>query len=608
MKRIIYLSVYMLCCLLFSCQSDEQELSNVGYLTLSVGQDISTDTKAPVYGYTGKQIGVQIVNSKNEVVKETDNWEEWKTTPIELQVGTYTIKASSVGFDGSEAAWEAPYYAASQEVTIAKNKTASVKMTCTLANVKVTVHYEKDLLDAFQSVAATVNDKPFPSTETRSCYFPVGKLTAEVTLISKSGMTYSKKDSEELSVVKDAKARDHYIFNYKLAESGNGNVTVKVDPTTNKYEYTFTIGKLEKDCSLSANAWSNFACFTAADISGTTADMALKFQYRKKGEEAWTDVAAKLDGKNYITDKITGLTPATTYEYQLVGTTNETTSIIGRVATFTTEIAIALINGNFDEWNKNEKGAWFAGTVEEASSKYSFWDSGNVGAATMSKNPTEPAEGEYAYSGKSASLKSQYVGLSKAGKFAAGNLYTGHYCQTYISGGYGARIRFGQPFTSRPTALKGVYKYTRGTKIDYGTDPYKTELQNSGGDRCAIYIVLTDNEGLVEKDGIHKYAFEIDNHAEDQPDKFIYKSTIDFSKNNPHVIAYGTLSEEESKGAATYTPFTIKLKYRDLTRKPKYIIVVASASMYGDFFTGSTDSQMYIDNFELDYEGEPVIE
>lgn len=272
----------MLSALLFSCQSDEQELSNVGYLTLSVGQDISTDTKAPVDGYTGKQIGVQIVNSKNVVVKETDNWEDWKTTPIELQVGTYTIKASSVGFDGSEAAWEAPYYAASQEVTIAKNKTASVKMTCTLANVKVTVHYEKDLLDAFQSVAATVNDKPFPSTETRSCYFPVGKLTAEVTLISKSGTTYSKENNKELSVDRDAKARDHYIFNYKLAESGNGNVTVKVDPTTNKYEYTFTIGKLEKDCSLSANAWSNFAYFTAADISGTTADMALKFQYRKK--------------------------------------------------------------------------------------------------------------------------------------------------------------------------------------------------------------------------------------------------------------------------------------------------------------------------------------
>ena len=83
--------------------------------------------------------------------------------------------------------------------------------------------------------------------------------------------------------------------------------------------------------------------------------MALKFQYRKKGEEAWTDVTANPDGKNYITDKITGLTPATTYEYQLVGTTNQTTSIIGRVATFTTEIAIALINGNFDEWNKNEK-------------------------------------------------------------------------------------------------------------------------------------------------------------------------------------------------------------------------------------------------------------
>ena len=606
MNKIIYiiLSAFML--MLFSCQSDEKELSNVGYLSLSVGQDISTDTKAaPVDGYTGKQIGVQIVNSKNVTVKETNNWEEWKTTPIELPVGNYTIKASSVGFDGSEAAWSAPYYAASQEVTIAQGKTESVKMTCTLANVKVTVKYEDELLKAFKSVAATVNEMAFSNTETRSCYFPAGKLTAGITVINE------RNETKTLSKEVEAKAKDHYIFNYKLAESGKGNVTVKVDPTTNKYEYTFTIGKLEKDCSLSANAWSSFAYFTASGISGTTADMALKFQYRKKGEEAWTDATAEQDDKNYTT-KVTGLTPATTYEYQFVGTANGMDETIGSVATFTTEITTALINGNFDEWNQNKDDAWYVGTEEECSTGYSFWDSGNVGTATMSKNPTEPVEGDNAYSGKSASLKSQFVGVNTGiinlGKFAAGNLYTGHYCETYTTGGFGARIRFGQPFTSRPTALKGVYKYTRGTDIDNGSDPYKTELQNSGGDRCAIYIVLTDNEGLVEEDGVHKYAFEIDNHAEDQPEKFIYKSTIDFSKNNPHVIAYGTLSEEESKGAATYTPFTIKLKYRDLTRKPKYIIVVASASMYGDFFTGSEGSQMYIDNFELDYEGEPAIE
>lgn len=587
MNKIVYiLSIFMF--MLFSCQSDEKELSNVGYLTLSVGQDISTDTKAPVDDYTGKQIGVQIVNSKNVVVKETDNWEDWKTTPIELQVGTYTIKASSVGFDGSEAAWEAPYYAASQEVTIAKNKTASVKMTCTLANVKVTVHYEKDLLDAFQNVAATVNSMSFPSTETRSCYFPVGKLTAEVTLISKSGKTYSKKDSEGLSVVKDAKARDHYIFNYKLAESGNGNVTVKIDPTTNKYEYTFTIGKLEKDCSLSANAWSNFAYFTAADISGTTADMALKFQYRKKGEEAWTDVTANPHSKNYITDKITGLTPATTYEYQLVGTANETTSIIGRAATFTTETAIALINGNFDDWYTNDKVQYPASKEYVQNYGSSFWDTSNPGTKIVSINATQGVTSPVhtaSDKAKSAQLKSELVDLVVFTKFAAASLYTGTFND--LVGTKGAKIDFGQPFKSRPTALHGFYQYAP-MKIDNVGDNQPVNTVKKGDmDICSIYIALS------------KKKYTVDNT---NPSTF-----INF-ESDENIIAYGELPAEDCVNTnGEWKEFTINLKYKNITDKPAYLIIVCSSSKYGDYFTGGKGSCLHLDDFELLYGDTPTM-
>ena len=580
MKNIISLSILVLSALLFSCQSDEQELSNVGYLTLSVGQDISTDTKAPVDGYTGKQIGVQIVNSKNVVVKETDNWEDWKTTPIELQVGTYTIKASSVGFDGSEAAWEAPYYAASQEVTIAKNKTASVKMTCTLANVKVTVHYEKDLLDAFQSVAATVNRMSFPSTETKSCYFPVGKLTAEVTLISKSGTTYSKENNKELSVDRDAKARDHYIFNYKLAESGNGNVTVKVDPTTNKYEYTFTIGKLEKDCSLSANAWSNFAYFTAADISGTTADMALKFQYRKKGEEAWTDVAAKPDGKNYITDKITGLTPATTYEYQLVGTTNETTSIIGRLATFTTETNIVLQNGGFEDWYQNGD-IWYAASKDVFNAGNYLWDSSNPGGGAFGVNPTTGDASVKRTGSYSAKLESQYAVV----KFAAASLYYGRFND--LIGVSGAKIDFGQPFKSRPTALHGFYQYAP-MKIDkVGKNQPANTVKEGDMDICSIYIALS------------KKKYTVDNT---NPSTF-----INF-ESDENIIAYGELPAADCVNTnGEWKEFTINLKYKNITDKPLYLIIVCSSSKYGDYFTGGVGSCLHLDDFELLYGDTPTM-
>lgn len=580
MKNIISLSILVLSALLFSCQSDEQELSNVGYLTLSVGQDISTDTKAPVDGYIGKQIGVQIVNSKNVVVKETDNWEDWKTTPIELQVGTYTIKASSVGFDGSEAAWEAPYYAASQEVTIAKNKTASVKMTCTLANVKVTVHYEKDLLDAFKSVAATVNNMSFPSTETRSCYFPVGKLTADVTLISKSGKTYSKEDNKELSVDRDAKARDHYIFNYKLAESGNGNVTVKVDPTTNKYEYTFTIGKLEKDCSLSANAWSNFAYFTAADISGTTADMALKFQYRKKGEEAWTDVAAKPEGKNYITDKITGLTPATTYEYQLVGTANETTSIIGRLATFTTETNIVLQNGGFEDWYQNGD-IWYAASKDVFNAGNYLWDSSNPGGGEYGFNPTTGDASVKRTGSYSAKLESQHAVV----KFAAASLYYGRFGK--LIGMSGAKIDFGQPFKSRPTALHGFYQYAPKNIGYVGEKQPANTVKKGDMDICSIYIALS------------KKKYTVDNT---NPSTF-----INF-ESDESIIAYGELPAADCVNTnGEWKEFTINLKYKNITDKPAYLIIVCSSSKYGDYFTGGKGSCLHLDDFELLYGDTPTM-
>ena len=38
-----------------------------------------------------------------------------------------------------------------------------------------------------------------------------------------------------------------------------------------------------------------------------------------------------------------------------------------------------------------------------------------------------------------------------------------------------------------------------------------------------------------------------------------------------------------------------------------YLIVVASASKYGDYFTGSKSSVMYVDDFSLIYGSEPIM-
>lgn len=575
MKKLVSLSIWMLCLLLLSCQSDDKELNPVGYLSLSVGRDASTETKAPAEGYTGKQIGVQIINAKNVVVKQTDNWEDWKGTALELPIGSYTIKASSSGFDGSEAAWEAPYYTASQVVTIENGQSENVKLVCTLANVKVTVNYDADLIAAFKSVAATVNTMPFPTTETRSAYFPVGKLTAAITVVSetKGSNTLTKEFA-------DVKARDHYILNYKMAESGTGNVTVKVDPTTNKYEYTFTIGKLEKDCTLSANAWSNFAYLTATDLSGTTAEMTFKFQYRKQGDENWIDLAANVAGKGYTTDKITGLTAGTTYEYQLVATTGDVSETIGKAGTFTTETILALQNAGFEDWYKNDK-IWYAASSSVFSAGNYMWDTSNPGGGKFGYNPTTGDTNVKHGGNYSAKLESQYAVI----KFAAASLYYGRF--NSLQGTSGAKIDFGQAFTSRPTAFHGYYQYAPVAIDNVGSKQPSGTVSKGDMDICSIYIALS------------KKKYTVDNTD---------ASTFINFANDDNIIAYGELPASDCVNTnGNWKEFTINLKYKNITDKPSYLIIVCSSSKYGDYFTGGKGSTLYLDDFELLYGDTPTM-
>ena len=86
--------------------------------------------------------------------------------------------------------------------------------------------------------------------------------------------------------------------------------------------------------------------------------------------------------------------------------------------TFTTEAAQQLINGGFEGWTTAK-----APYLMYAEGQEMWWDSGNHGSATMSKNITTPdgdvkVEGNY-----SAKLASQFVGVGAIGKFAAGNAF-----------------------------------------------------------------------------------------------------------------------------------------------------------------------------------------
>lgn len=582
--------------MLSACQNeDELSNSNVGYLRLNLGVNTSVTTRADEAPYNPEQIGIQIVSADGEVVKETSNWTEWEGQQIALATGTYTLKASSAGFDGATSGFDKPYYAGSAEITIEKDKEVNQTITCTLANVKVTVNFDQSFIDAFTAANVEIDDNAdntgidpltfIMGQENPSGYFPVTDLKATVSVTNKDNENFTQND-----IIKGVQARDHYILNYKVSEgSGEGNISISVDPSTKEYTYTFYIKTTPDSAPLSAptaNAWAKLVYLTGQASSSELTPENITFQYREKDAAEWTTVAATQDGEDYKAT-ITSLQPNTTYESRMAYNDEQ----YSEVTEFTTEDATALYNGNFDNWYQADK-TWYAVAQNDYNDGNAFWDSGNVGTSTGAaallgaKNPTSPETNIiHTNGGKSAKLQSQFVGLGSMGKFAAGNLYTGHFVKTI--GMSGAEIQFGSEFTARPTALHGWFQYTSGTVDYYGdSTPSDALVQDGGTDMCAIYIALSDAD--------EPYTV---NTSEG--------NFVDYA-NDPNIIAYGELPITDCVTTSDWKEFTINLTYRDLTRKPKYIIVVASASKYGDYFTGSTGSLMYLDDFSLVYDGEPA--
>ena len=613
-------SLYTLCLmsvlLLFSCQNDNLGSDNIGYLRLQMGVNESTHTKAEGV-YNPEQMAVQIIRTDGTVVEETSNFAaEWQGKQIALPVGTYTLQASSAGFDGQSSGFNKPYYAGQTEFVIEKGKEINATVTCTLANVKVTVNFDKSFQKYFKAATVTVGENETeeegvatdPSItplvfemgkEQGSGYFPAIDLQAKVEITNQQDKTFSQTDA-----IRNVKPRDHYILNYSIG-MGEGSIDIDVDDKMHTYTFHINISTTPKT-SLAAptvNAWGKLAYLEGSVISAVeTLDTSLmKFQYRKKGDTEWTDASTTtynetpaqdttpttdegdLTPKGTFKATLTGLTPETEYECRMVYADEEYSS---EATSFTTEAITTLYNGSFDDWYSAGK-VWYAVAEADYNDGNAYWDSGNKGASIMSKNPTSPEESIVHSTGKSAKLQSQFVGFGSLGQFAAGNLYTGHFVKTI--GMSGAEIQFGSPFTARPIALHGWFRYTAGT-VDYygGSTPGDALVKDGGTDMCAIYIALSDADA--------PYTV---NTSEG--------NFVDYA-NDSHIIAYGEIPVTDCISTGdNWKEFTINLEYRDLTRKPKYIIVVASASKYGDYFTGSTGSVMYIDDFELVYDGLPVV-
>lgn len=324
--------------------------------------------------------------------------------------------------------------------------------------------------------------------------------------------------------------------------------------------------------------WADRTVFYGEVIEGHTpgAETVYSFQYRKKGEEAWSqNIPAVLSGQTIKSDVLKGLTPGTTYEYRIL----EDTKISNMICEVTTEEASVLPNSGFENWSGDIPKLIYG------SGESMFWDSGNHGSQKVDMNVTTPDSAVKHSGNYSAKLSSIYANMLGIGQFAAGNIFIGQYLKTQMSGftGHGV-LGLGRPFASRPLALRGYIRYISGN-VDKGGD----KIANGTQDKGIIYIALTDGEG-EEFEGT-RWSFVI----KTKESKF-------FDKNGANVVAYGDKIWEASTEGEGMHEFVIPFEYRSMERIPNRIMLVAAASEFGDYFQGSTGSVMWLDDLELIYE------
>lgn len=328
----------------------------------------------------------------------------------------------------------------------------------------------------------------------------------------------------------------------------------------------------------SVDAWTNVAWVHGFGHDG--ADNGC--EYKKEGDTDWTRVdASELthDGGNF-TARIIHLQANTTYVCRPYSGEE-----YGEEIKFTTGSETQPENNSF-EYTSGTSPLHLFGEGQEM-----WWDSGNEGSSTMSKNVTTVDPNLKNSGNQSLLLSSQFVGLGGIGKFAAGNLFAGKYLKTDGTDGV---LGWGRPFSERPTKLKGYIKYNSGV-VDNGGD----KIPNGQNDIGTVYIALTDGSGVVyndekdEKDDGSIWACIIKTKTEEL-----------FNKNAKNVIAYGELVLKESTKGEGLIPFEIDLDYKATDRVPTRIIIVASASYYGDYFQGSTSSKMWLDDITLEYDYE----
>ena len=309
----------------------------------------------------------------------------------------------------------------------------------------------------------------------------------------------------------------------------------------------------------------------SATVYGTPSKVEIAM---REGNGEWRNYTASASGLDTYSATVDGLVTNHTYEYNLIIDGKS----VGTSRKFTTEDGAQIPNGDLEDWTTSGKVIIPYYTLVNP-----YWCTGNWGTAMLSKNITQSSNDVRPGSTgtKSAYMDSEYIVL----KFAAGNLYIGSWGGMQ---GQNATVYFGQPFSfnAKPKAIRFWAKFNCGT-IDNASGGVGKE---GDPDLCKIFCCMaTEAHTVISADA--KGTTFSPSDANIKSGDARYKKVL--------YSAYMETTQSQTEWKQFEIPFTFYGS--DPNQVPTHLILTYTCSGYGDFFDGSTESWMYVDDIELVY-------
>ena len=528
--------------------------------------------------------------------------------PIYLPAESYRIDiyaGEAAKQSPAVASFDQKSYKGSKEFTVTPGVTTPVQVEASVNNVITAVTFD-------QSVAATFSDYTFKigldkEDTAQQLVYTASNAGAEGYFIATGfepslywtftatpadgSETFTK--SGEIAAVEQGKK---YAMNLKYTEH-NGTLSFDLTVDTSTVEYDDQIVFEPVSTGLAASSiyeiWAAHATVHADVDEGEYGTENIFFEYRPAASQGeWSRTAANRDSEGMYSATLTGLTPETEYEYRLLAPDPQTKepTAVGASLTFTTEAAPTIPNSGFEAVSKNESSEYYSFYDPSSSivaNQTKWWDSGNAGStySISTTTITDPDTSNFKEGSQSVRLHSANVmGL----KFAAGNIFCGEFAGV---SGLDGKVNFGRPFTGRPTALRFWVKYIGG-KVDNAGGPEGSELTTNDFDKGQIKFALGtwDNKKYGGSATCPVQVYTAD------------KETFWPIDSIEGTIAYADIVLQGDGSESEWQQVTLTLDYKDEATIPKYIIISAAASMYGDYFAGSSSSQLWLDGMELIYE------